>query len=147
VGTLSPSEWELAAFEEQLGVRVPRALKAFLLDGDPSMLPVFALGVEARVVERFYALGSDDPMFDLAVRHQSLEGIVPPHLLAFARDDRRDLVCIGVTGRRRGAIYLFRIPRSCYAPRPVRLLAPNLNAFLDRRSEPRDHVDHPGAAA
>jgi hypothetical protein len=132
VGTLAPSEWELAAFEEQLGVRVPRALKGFLLGGDPSTRPVFPLGAEARVVERFYELACPDPMFDLAIRHQALEGIVPHHLLAFARDDHRDLVCIGVTGRRRGAIYLFRIPPARYAPIPVRLLAPSLTAFLDQ---------------
>jgi hypothetical protein len=122
----------LEAFEMELGVRLPRALRGFLRDGDPTARPAFALGGEARMVDRFYAIGDPDPMFDLAIRREVLEGIVPHHLLAIGRDDRRDLVCIGVTGRRRGAIYLVRIARIPYAPPPARLLAPSLSAFLDQ---------------
>jgi hypothetical protein len=82
-------------------------------------------------LDRFYAIGDPDPMFDLSIRREVLEGIVPHHLLAIGRDDHRDLVCIGVTGRRRGAVYLVRIARIPYAPPPARLLAPSLGAFLE----------------
>ena len=132
MGALSELEWDIAAFEAELGVRLPRSLRTFLLDGDPLARPVFSAGAEARTVERFYAIGEADPMFDLAVRHHALQGIVPPHLLAIARDDRRDLVCIGITGRRRGALYLIRIPRAIHTPLPARLLAPSLGSFLDQ---------------
>ena len=132
MGALSESEWDIAAFEAELGVRLPRSLRSFLLGGDPLARPVFAVSAEARIVERFYTLGEPDPMYDLSVRHHALQGIVPPHLLAIARDDRRDLVCIGITGRRRGALYLIRIPPAIHVALPARLLAPSLGAFLDQ---------------
>lgn len=89
----------------------------------------------------FYAFGASDPPRDLVVRHATLRGIVPADLVAFPHDDRRELLCVGVTGPRAGAVYLVRIPRERHTPVPPRLLAPTFAAFLDHGRVPSKSPD------
>ena len=120
----------LDEFEVRLGGWLPDDFREFMLSADDTMRHRYELGGEQRSIDRFYSIGASDPMFDLAVRHLALRGIVPSDLLAFARDDRGDLVCIGVSGSREGAVYLIRIRRDADSALSVRLLAPSFREFV-----------------
>jgi hypothetical protein len=122
------------ALEMALGAAVPPEYRRFLLEGSAPRAVTFVIGGETRTISRWYSIGAVDPLCDLLVRHASLRGIVPHHVLAIARDDRSDLVCIGISGKRLGTVYLVPVRRERGTTPMMRLLAPTFAAFVDPRS-------------
>jgi len=128
---LARDDVQLDAFELEAGLRLPDDYRAFLLETDRELgLGSYDLDGERLAIPEPYAFASPDPIRDVATRRHALRGLVPSHLLAFARDEVGNLLCIGIKAPRPGGVYLVRVPRAHQTPNTPRFLAPTFAEFL-----------------
>lgn len=132
MASLAVDSVDLDVFELAHGVRLPDEFRVFLLTDDLlAERGVFVVDGEHRVVAKLYRFNCPDLLADISTRRFALRGIVPDDLLAFARDQRGDLVCVGVRGPRHGGVFLVRLPHNVRRPITIRALAPSIDAFLE----------------
>jgi len=101
----------LAAFEAQVGAKLPDEYREFLLTHNGGELSPDELVLPGET-EPFSSLAG--PLFGLHDGPSALDevwencdGEVPPELLAFAQDVGGNLLCIGIRGESRGRVYFW----------------------------------------
>ncbi len=123
---------QLDAFELGFGISLPLDYREFLLHTERDVrLGSYDLDGHVFAIAEVYGLEMPEPIVDLAARRDALQGIVPAHLLAVARDAAGALISVGVMGPRPGGVYLVRVPRGRLTPVPPRMLAPSFSELLD----------------
>lgn len=129
---LARDKRQLDAFELGFGISLPIDYREFLLHTERDVrLGSYDLDGHVFAIAEVYGLETPEPIVDLAARRDALQGIVPAHLLAVARDAAGALLCVGVVGPRPGGVYLVRVPRARVTQVPPRMVAPSFSEFLD----------------
>lgn len=135
-GTLD--EDRLVQFEFELGVRLPEAYRAFLLEhngGIPQptgLVPWIGANVVGQLQEMFYLTPDSG---SLEIVWWNTQGRWPEELLAIGGVDQDRVLAIGTMGQGEGCIYLVDDDDVSMAPfveSMLTLLAPSFEEFLAR---------------
>ena len=111
---------QIEEFEELFKISIPEAYKTFLVNengGRPVPATILLKTDDSERpfdVEEFLRLEPEDETWGLrSVRLTCLDRI-PSELLAIARDGGEDFICIGLSGKRVGEIYIWWSEGQCY---------------------------------
>ena len=125
----------IAALERELGVQFPEQYQQFLMqtNGGSPEPPYFRMGEGGSELNCFYQVGASRAIFDLAAVVKSLRQRVPHALIPIGDDAGGNLVCIGITGKRRGQIFFWDHEEEREKPTYANIgkIANSFNEFLE----------------
>lgn len=101
------AEEQLQAFEQELGVELPREYRDFLKAyhggvPQPNQFWIFR-GTWRSQIEQLYGL--EDGPASLRTWRLNREANIPEDLLAIGQDEKGNFICIGLSGADRGVLY------------------------------------------
>lgn len=106
-------ESAVIALEQFLKFRLPDDYRQFLLDAnggrpEPNAFPLQDNPNDTfGLIERFFSLGNDDSDHDLIDNLAVFQNRVPSDLLPIAFDPGGNIICLGVSGEKKGGIYFW----------------------------------------
>ena len=140
------TEADIDELEQSLGVELPASYRAFLLrhnGGRPTPEDVFGDDHSGSVLNHLFAVKDDEDIYS-TIAHQrfAFEDRIPPDLLPIGIDAGGNRVCMGITPKNHGKIYLWVMddeagPGRKPWRRNIRLIADDFDEFLATfRAEP-----------
>ncbi len=109
----SLDERQLAHVEQAIGKSLPNDYREFLTDFGATFVyrMLFSFQEQGRpskdYIEQFYGIAPDVPLDDLASEYDDYQGRIPVDLLPIGEDAVGNIICLGLTGEKRGKVYFW----------------------------------------